>query len=142
MNKDTFKITYKFDKDFNSEQVQSLFLAINWQSGKYPNHLFKALMNSQTVATAWCDGKLVGLARAIDDGSMLAYVHYVLVLPEFQGCGIASRLIQMIKDKYHDFFYIEVMPEDRRNVPFYEHCGFNVMPYGASLQIVNSNIKD
>ncbi len=142
MNKVTPNISYTLNKEFSLEQVQRLFLAINWQSGNYPHRLFKALMNSQTVATAWCDGELVGLARAIDDGSMLAYVHYVLVLPKFQGYGIAFHLLEMIKEKYRDFFYLEVMPEDRKNVPFYERCGFDVMPQGAALQIVNNCIED
>lgn len=34
-------ITYTENKVFTKEQVQALFLSINWVSGEYPNRLFK-----------------------------------------------------------------------------------------------------
>lgn len=39
--------------------------------------------------------------------------------------------------KYKDFMYIEGMPEDKKNVPFYEKHGFSVMENGAAIQICN-----
>ena len=42
---------------------------------------------------------------------MLAQIHDVLEDPEYQGQGIAGRMIEYIKDKYKDFLYIEGMPE-------------------------------
>lgn len=68
-------------------------------------------MNSSNVFTAWDDDRLVGLVRVLDDQEMLAYVHYVLVHPDYQGRGIASELIKRVKEEYKDFFYIEVMPK-------------------------------
>lgn len=47
--------------------------------------LHKALMNSRTVLTAWDGERLVGLARVLDDSELVAFVHYVLVHPEYQG---------------------------------------------------------
>lgn len=41
-------------------------------------------MNSQTVLTAWDGERLVGLARVLDDSELVAFVHYVLVHPEYQ----------------------------------------------------------
>lgn len=82
-------------------------------SGNYPERLYKALMNSSTVLTVWDGERLVGLTRVLDDTEMLAQIHYVLEDPEYQGQGIAGRMIVYIKDKYKDFLYIEGMPEDR-----------------------------
>ena len=87
-------------------------------SGNYPERLYKALMNSSTVLTVWDGGRLVGLTRVLDDTEMLAQIHYVLVDLEYQGQGIAGRMIEYIKDKYKDFLYIEGMPEDRENCRF------------------------
>ena len=42
-------------------------------------------VNSQTVLTAWDGERLVGLARVLDDSELVAFVHYVLVHPEYQG---------------------------------------------------------
>ena len=130
-------LIYTEEKKFTKEQVQQLFLAVNWVSGKYPERLYKALMNSSTVLTVWDDEKLVGLIRVLDDTEMLAQIHYVLVHPDCQGKGIAGSMIERIKEKYRDFLYIEGMPEDKANVPFYVKHGFSVMENGAAIQICN-----
>ena len=113
----TANITYKQSKDFTKEQVTSLFHSVNWISANFPNRLFKALQNSSTVITAWDKDELVGLVRVIDDTQMVAFIHYVLVNPKHQGLGIASKMLKMVKEKYQDFLYIDVMPEERNNVP-------------------------
>ena len=130
-------ITYSEEKNFTKEQVQQLFLSVNWVSGNYPERLYKALMNSSTVLTVWDDDKLVGLTRVLDDTEMLAQIHYVLVHPDYQGQGIAGEMIEYIKEKYKNFLYIEGMPEDKANVPFYVKHGFSVMENGAAIQICN-----
>lgn len=130
-------LIYTEEKKFTKEQVQQLFLAVNWVSGKYPERLYKALMKSSTVLTVWDDEKLVGLTRVLDDTEMLAQIHYVLVHPDYQGKGIAGSMIERIKEKYRNFLYIEGMPEDKANVPFYVKHGFSVMENGAAIQICN-----
>lgn len=134
-------IMYTEEKKITMEQARQLFLSVNWVSGKYPEKLYRALMNSSTVVTAWDGENLVGLARAIDDGEMLAQIHYVLVHPDYQGRGIAGRMIERLKEKYKDFLYIEIMPEDKANVPFYEKHGFSVMENGSALKICNCVIR-
>ena len=117
------------------------FLSVNWVSGKYPDRLYKALMNSSNVFTAWDDDRLVGLVRVLDDQEMLAYVHYVLVHPDYQGKGIASELIKRAKEEYKDFFYIEVMPKESKNATFYKKHGFKIMEDGVAMQIVNDKFN-
>lgn len=129
--------TYTEEKKFTKEQVQQLFLSVHWTSGNYPERLYKALMNSSTVLTVWDDEKLVGLTRVLDDTEMLAQIHYVLVHPDYQGKGIAGKMIEYIKEKYKNFLYIEAMPEDKNNVSFYTKHGFSVMENGAAIQIYN-----
>ena len=80
--------TYTEEKKFTKEQVQELFLSINWVSGNYPERLYRALMNSSTVLTVWDGERLVGLIRVLDDTAMLAQIHYVIVHPDYQGKGI------------------------------------------------------
>lgn len=128
---------YTEEKKFTQEQVQELFLSVGWVSGNYPQRLYKALMHSSTVLTVWDDEKLVGLTRVLDDSEMLAQIHYVLVHPKYQGKGIAGKMIDYIKEKYKDYVYIEGMPEDKANVPFYVKHGFSMMENGAAIQICN-----
>lgn len=126
-------IKYTEEKIFTQDQTEALFKSVGWVSGNYPERLHKALMNSDTVITAWDNEKLVGLVRALDDTEMVAYMHYLLVHPDYQGYGIAKNLLGRIKEKYRDFLYIELMPEDKNNVPFYKKHGFEVMEGGTAM---------
>ena len=130
-------ITYTDEKRFTQDQAKRLFRSVGWESAGYPERLYKALMGSSTVFTAWDGERLVGLARVIDDGEMLAYLHWVLVDPAYHGCGIGGRLVELVREWYHSYFFLEVMPEERTNAPFYERHGFQLMENGAAMQIVN-----
>lgn len=121
------------EKIFTKEQIEELFLSVGWISGQYPNRLFKALKNSSTVYTAWDEDILVGLVRVIDDSELVAYMHYLLVHPDYQGNGIARQLLDRVKEKYKDYLYIELMPEDKKNVAFYQKHGFEVMDGGTPM---------
>ena len=134
-------IRYTEEKTFTQDQVQELFKSVGWISAEYPQRLYKALMNSQTVLTAWDGERLVGLARVLDDSELVAFVHYVLVHPEYQGRKIAGNMVEYIRDKYKNYLYIEGMPEDSKNVAFYERHGFHVMEGGTPIQICNFSDK-
>ena len=54
-------IVFTEEKKFSREDVQELFLSVGWISGQYPGRLFKALMKSSTVVTAWDGDRLAGL---------------------------------------------------------------------------------
>ncbi|MGM9648889.1 MAG: GNAT family N-acetyltransferase [Butyricicoccaceae bacterium] len=112
-------------------------MSVGWISGQYPSRLHKALMNSSTIITAWDQEQLVGLARALDDSELVAYIHYVLVHPAYQGQGIAGKMIEMMKRKYMNYLYIEIMPEEKKNASFYQRFGFELMQDGAAMQICN-----
>ncbi len=130
-------ITYTEERKFTQDEVQRLFLSVGWISGRYPSRLYKALMHSSTVITAWDGSRLVGLARLLDDSELVAYMHYVLVDPEYHGRGIAGSMIRMVKEKYRNYLYIEIMPEESRNVSFYEKFGFRTLPDGTAMQLCN-----
>lgn len=66
-------------------ELERLFLSVDWSSGHFPDKLVKAMENYHTVISAWDDKKLVGMICVMDDGIMNAYVHYLLVDPEYHG---------------------------------------------------------
>ena len=95
-------ITYTTSRTFTQSDLQDLFLSVSWSSGHFPEKLFAAMKNYETVISAWDGGRLAGLAAAMDDGVMTAYVHYLLVRPEYQRRGIGRRLVELVKDRYRD----------------------------------------
>lgn len=133
------EIVYTEEKKFTQSEVQKLFISVGWISGQYLSRLYKALLHSSTVITAWDGSRLVGLVRLLDDGELVAYMHYVLVDPDYQGCGIAGKMVQMAKEKYKNYLYIEVMPEESRNASFYKRFGFQIMPDGVAMQLCNDS---
>ena len=117
-------IHYTTARSFTAEQLERLFLSVNWESGKYPERLLKALQNCDTVYTAWDGDKLVGLISAIDDGEIAAYVHYLLVDPEYQGIGLGSALLHIVKEKYRNYLHFFLVAEHKALVEYYERLGF------------------
>ena len=49
--------------------------------------------------------------------------------------------MSIVNEKYKDYLYLEVMPDQKKNVSFYIKQGFNVMEDGIAMNIVNEKNK-
>ena len=116
-------IEYRETHDFSEKELERLFLSVEWSSGHFPDKLVVAMQNFSTVYSAWDGNKLIGMICAMDDGIMNAYVHYLLVDPDYHGKTIGRTLVDMIKKKYKDYLRIAVIAYDVE-LAFYENCGF------------------
>lgn len=119
-------ITYSTKKDFTQTQLEELFKSVNWVSANYSDRLVKAMSGSTTVISAWDGDRLIGLVNALDDGELTAYVHYLLVNPDYHGNGIGRELALKIKERYVGYLYIVLIAESKENISFYETLGFKV----------------
>ena len=63
------------------------------------------------------------MINTLDDGVMTAYIHYLLVNPEYQGKGIGKELVRLVSEKYKDYLRI-VLIAYNKEVDFYKQCGF------------------
>lgn len=127
-------IKYKKTKVFTAAELQRLFLSVNWESGNYPEKLVRAMQNSSHVISAWDGNKLVGLVRALDDGETVAFLHYLLVDPAYQGLHIGDELMKQIISCFEDLLYVKVMPSDPKTIPFYERYGFQQYNNYAAME--------
>jgi len=116
-------MTIKDTHEFTSEQLKDLFLSVEWSSGHYPDRLVRAMHGYETVFSAWDEDRLIGMVCAMDDGEMTAYVHYMLIRPEYQGSGVGKALMEALKAKYKDYLRI-VLCAYNGCTGFYEKCGF------------------
>lgn len=116
-------IIYKDIHDFDAQALARLFLSVDWSSGHFPDKLVIAMKNFSTVYSAWDGDKLVGMVCAMDDGIMNAYVHYLLVDPEYHDQLIGRTLVEKVKKKYTDYMRIVVVAYNAE-LHFYEACGF------------------
>ncbi|RAP54595.1 MAG: GNAT family N-acetyltransferase [Methanosphaera sp. rholeuAM130] len=129
-------IVYKDTHEFSKEELEELFLSVGWSSGHFPEKLVVAMKNFESVITAWNDDELVGLICAMDDGIMTAYVHYLLVKPDYHGMGIGETLVSKIKEHYVDYLRIVVVSYNDE-VEFYEHCGFKKADDASAMFITD-----
>ena len=116
-------IEYKNTHEFSEQDLKDLFLSVEWSSGHFPDKLVIAMKNFKTVISAWDGEKLVGMICAMDDGIMNAYVHYLLVRPEYQGKSIGRELVERVKEIYKNYLRVVVVAYNEE-LAFYEHCGF------------------
>lgn len=127
-------VIYKNTHYFSKKQLKDLFLSVEWSSGHFPDKLVIAMKNFDIVFSAWVGEELVGLVCAMDDGIMNAYVHYLLVKPDYQLKGIGKELVKRITEHYKDYMRIVVVAYDDE-VKFYEYCGFEKAEYASAMFI-------
>jgi len=126
-------IEYRITKDFTESELRRLFLSVHWESAEYPDRLVRAMQNSTHVVSAWDDGKLVGLVRALDDGETVAFLHYLLVDPAYQGQHIGDELMKRIMSCFEHHLYVKIMPSDPKTIKFYERYGFQQYDHYSAM---------
>ena len=116
-------IRYLYNKEVAAIDIRALFLSVNWSLGNKPDILQSALSHSDKVITAWDGEKFIGLTNTIADGSLTAFIPYLLVNPEYQKQGIGRQLVKMIVSEYESYERFVLLTE-KDTVDFYRKCGF------------------
>ena len=131
-------IEYRQTRDFTEEDLRRLFLSVGWESGRYLKRLVTAMRNSTHVISA----RLIGLVRALDNGATIAFLHYVLVDPKYQGRHIGDELMKRIMKNFTDLLQVKVIPSDPRTITFYERYGFRQYDNYSAMVKKNMQNKD
>ena len=84
------------------------------------------LRGSHAVELALDEDTVVGFATATSDGVLSAYIPLLEVLPEYQGQGIGSELIQRLLMRLDGLYMID-LARDASLESFYERLGFHVL---------------
>jgi spermidine synthase len=97
-----------------------------WEEGFSPDFIAPLVTGSTAVAAAFApDGRMIGMGRALSDGSSDAYIQDVVVLHEFRrqgiGAGIIRALIGELRRRGVDWIGLIGQPGTRS---FYEQLGF------------------
>ncbi len=118
-------VTYRYDRQFSQAEAEGLFLAVDWESGKYPARLYDALQHAETVITAHTpEQPLAGLMSAVSDGGMNVYFPYLLVHPSMQGREIGRNLVRLMLAHYQQCYRKILVCPDRR-IRFYQSVGLH-----------------
>ena len=88
--------------------------------GNYDIDKTKAALSKTLNITVYENELLVGCLRILTDGYFFGTITELLVLPEYQGKGIGSKLLQLAKENTPTLLYFGAQPEAE---PFYEKNG-------------------
>ena len=134
-------IEIKETKEINAEKIIKLYKANKWSSAEKPDLLYKALMNSDSLITAWDGNRLVGLGNAISDGYLVVYYPHLLVHPDYQGKGIGRMIVDRFQKKYGNF-HQQLLTADGKAIDFYRKCGFKKAGSTQSMWIYQGDEHD
>lgn len=117
--------TLKDYTTYNEEEILALYSSVGWTNYvRQPALLQAAYNNSLYILGAYADGKLVGIVRAVGDGTSIVFLQDLLVLPEYQRQGIGTKLMQAVLAKFADVYQLALLTEaTEKNVAFYKSLG-------------------
>ncbi|KTT87234.1 GNAT family acetyltransferase [Mammaliicoccus sciuri] len=113
---------YSIKRIPNNEDLQKLYLSVGWDLYVKNNEDMTVLLkNTCYFVTVWDNDQLVGLTRIISDDHSIAYVQDILIDPDYQGNGIGSKLLNMIKERFNHVRQVVLMTDtSEKTINFYE----------------------
>jgi GNAT superfamily N-acetyltransferase len=100
--------------------------------GERPPEMFKtACENSGVVLSAYREGEIVGFGRALTDFAAYAAIFDVVVMPEYQGKGVGSLIVEGILSKIPNCWMVTLIAEPGKEA-FYKKLGFSETKTGMA----------
>ena len=122
------------------EEHQVLIQAVGWGGNDRPGRAGKALSGARFGVVAVEGDRAVGTGMVLGDGVTFAYLKDIVVLPEWQGRGIGTRIVEalltIIRRPGPDGMLVTLFT-GQHLAEFYEQFGFcgPEKLYGMSLNI-------
>ena len=119
------ELSYRQDGAVPVDQLRALYDDLGWTTvtARRDAVLAASVRGAQVVVTCWEGERLVGLFRAITDGSRCGHVLDLAVCRDRQGTGIGSELMRRGMAAMGDCDYVSLMAEPGA-AAFYERFGF------------------
>lgn len=132
-----FEIKENIIPDIN--ELITLYDNVGWSNyANNPEMLKEAYNNSLKIISAWDKDKLIGIIRVVGDGYSIIYIQDLLVLKEYQGKGIGSKLLSIVIKKYENVYQKILLTDNQSNtVKFYEHHGFSKSEEFGCIAFIN-----
>ncbi|MHB8241498.1 MAG: GNAT family N-acetyltransferase [Solirubrobacteraceae bacterium] len=93
---------FELDDDPTRIDLDAVYAYISgesyWGRGRTREFVRSAVEGSQRVVGLYLDDEQVGFARAVSDGTTMAYLADVYVLAPFRGRGLGAHLVREIID--------------------------------------------
>ena len=114
--------------DYKKEEVLALYESVGWSNyTNRPDMLSQAFQHSLVIYGAYDQEKLIGLIRMVGDGYSVILFQDILILPQYQGMGVGTTLLNYVLNEYEDVYqkllFTEQTPE---TIGFYKSLGFHM----------------
>ena len=106
----------------------ALYESVGWSNyTNRPDMLSQAFQHSLVIYGAYDQEKLIGLIRMVGDGYSVILFQDILILPQYQGMGVGTTLVNYVLNEYEDVYqkllFTEQPPE---TIGFYKSLGFHM----------------
>ena len=113
------------------EEYRHICTSVGWAEVMNFEAAATALPHSLYGVVALLDRQVVGMGRIVGDGAIFYYLQDVAVLPEHQGLGIGTqivdRLVTLVKTNAPEKAFFGVFAAEG-TLPFYQKFGFDLHP--------------
>src|SRR5690554_2339083 len=133
------KIVYRDDKMQNASDVAEVFK----ESGiRRPfedvERIQRLIDNSDIVISAWLDGKMIGVARALTDFSYCCYLSDLAVVKYYQKHGVGRKLVEMVQARIGDECSLVLLSAPDA-LDYYPRLGFDKADNAFVIKRKNNN---
>ena len=136
MGQDSFTIALHSEKKIPARKLKTLYDSEPWWPERTIEDL-QAMLERYPAVGAWAGDELVGFARTITDSRFRGYIEDLLVLKEYRGDGIGTRIMELIMESLKDIDVVTFFCQ-RRLVEYYESLGFKAFTRQTVMQKRNS----
>ena len=112
--------------EYREEEILRLYTAVGWSAyTDNPRALEQGFRHSLLVLAAYEGDELIGLIRAVGDGSTIVFIQDLLVDPAHQRQGIATALVRAVLARYPEVRQVELVTDNTpKTIAFYKSLGF------------------
>ena len=112
--------------EYREEEILRLYTAVGWTAyTDNPDTLEQGFRHSLLTLAAYEGDELIGLIRAVGDGSTIVFIQDLLVDPAHQRQGIATALVRAVLSRYPEVRQVELVTDNTpKTIAFYKSLGF------------------
>ena len=120
------QITIRDYGPWRETEILPLYASVGWSNYvNSPEMLRRAFEGSLCILGAYEGERLVGLARAVGDGSSILFLQDLLIRPEYQRRGIGRSLVEALLERYPQVYQVQLATDRTpKNLAFYRALGF------------------
>jgi len=128
------EITYRLDIIPDTDQIIDVYNSSGINRPTTDKDRIKKMYdNSNLVATAWDNDKLVGVSRSLTDFCYCCYLSDLAIRQEYKSKGIGKRLIELTKDKIGDQTMLLLLSAQTA-MEYYPKVGFQKVENGFIIK--------